>query len=157
MRLRLAFALGIGSLVACGDSTDPLPVDGTMHATIVGSSDPWDAENTLTARVTNGNLFISGAENSSVAITLTIHDAAVGVFSAAAGAPAPAVEATYGDNRTFSYGSVRTGGSATVTLTEFTATRAVGTFEFVATPVVPDFDNTASYRVANGTFNVAIR
>ena len=128
-----------------------------MHANVQGSADPWDAEKTLTATLTNGDLVIKGTENSTVTITLTVYNAAVGTFTAAGGEQVPKVEATYGDERSFSYTSVLEGGTARVTITELTATKAVGTFEFLAFPVILDLSLTPSYRILNGTFNVTIR
>jgi hypothetical protein len=160
MRRRLVSALlaaVVSGLSGCGDGVDPLPIDGTMHADIVGSSDPWDADKKLTATMTNGNLLITGVEDSSIEITLTVYNAAVGTFTAMGGDPVPAIEATYGDSRTFAYTSVLSGGTARVTITELTATKAVGTFEFIAMPNLYDFDLTPTYRVANGTFNVTIK
>jgi hypothetical protein len=147
----------VGMLTGCGDGTDPLPVDGAMHANIVGSSDPWDAEKTLTAKMVNGNLVITGIEDSSVEITLTVYDATVGSFTALGGEPVPKTEATYGDRRSFSYTSALAGGTANVTITELSATKAVGTFDFIAFPLLVDLDGTQMYRITNGTFNVTIR
>jgi hypothetical protein len=172
MRCRLVSAvlvLVVGVLPGCFDGTDPSPVlDGTMHATIanrttqnptfVGSSDPWDAEKALTATMTpGGNLVIAGVENSGIAITLTVYDAAVGSFSALGGEPAPRLEATFGNDRTFTYTSAAFGGTISATITELTATKAVGTFEFLAFPVIADGARTPSYRIRNGTFDVTIR
>lgn len=150
-------ALMILALSGCGDSTEPAELDGTMHASIVGSSDPWDAEKTLTATMRHGNLVITGVESSTIEIVVTIYDAAVGSFTAVAGDPVPSVVATYGDARTFSYGSVRAGGTASATITELTDSRAVGTFAFMAAPVIPDLQGTPVYRIVNGTFNVRLR
>jgi hypothetical protein len=160
MRRRLV--LGLLAVVSsilpgCGDSTDPLPLDGDMHANITGSADPWDAEKTLTGTMTNGNLEINGVENSGIAITLIVYNAAVGTFNAIGGEPAPRVEATFGNDRTFSYTSTAGTGTITVTITQLSATKAVGTFEFLAFPVFPDDVGTPSYRIVNGTFDVTIR
>jgi hypothetical protein len=167
MRRRLVSAvlsLVVGALPGCGDGTDPLPVNGTMHADIVGSSDPWDAEKMLTATMSaGGNLVITGVENSTIQIRLTVYDATVGSFSAAGGDVVPKAEATYSDERTFSYSSSGTretgtlGGSVLVVITQLSATKAVGTFEFVAIPQRVDLEGTPSYRIRNGTFNVTIR
>jgi hypothetical protein len=159
-------ALIVGVLPGC-DVVDPPPVDGTMHASIenrttlnptfVGSSDPWDAEKRLTATMSpGGNLVITGVENSRVEITLIIYNAAVGSFTSSPGELLPGVEATYGDARTFSYTSSK-GGTALVNITSLSATRAVGTFEFVAFPLLVDAEATPAYRVRNGTFSVNIR
>ena len=151
-------ALVVGALPGCGDGVDPLPVDGTMHASIVGSGDPWDAEKSLTATMSSGgNLAITGVENSTIEIKLTVYDAAVGTFTGTGGETVPKVEATYGDGRTFSYSSAGFGGTARVTITELSVTKAVGTFEFLAFPLRIDLQGTPSYRVVNGTFNVTIR
>lgn len=162
MRRRLAIASFVGffvSLASCGggDATGNGPVNGEMHATIVGSVDPWDAEKSLTAKLTNGKLVITGVEQSTVAITLTIYDAEVGAFTAIAGEQLPRIEATYSDNRTFSYSSSKTGGTTNITITELSATKAVGTFSFVAPAVAIDAQGTDQYRISNGTFDVRIR
>lgn len=172
MRCRVmspVLALVVGALSGCFDGTDPLPdLDGSMHATIenrttlnpifVRSPDPWDAEKALTATMTpGGNLVITGIESSRVEITLTIYDAAVGSFTASGGDLVPTVEATYGDGRTFSYSSSKFAGTAVVNITSLSATNAVGTFEFVAMPLMVDADFTPAYRVTNGTFSVRIR
>lgn len=128
-----------------------------MHASITGSVDPWDADKTLTATMANGNLVIHGVEKSGIAITLTVYDAAVGQFSAVGGEPVPSLEATFGNDRTFSYTSAGMGGSIRATISELTAAKAVGTFEFLAFPQFLDDLGTPTYRVVGGTFNVTIR
>jgi hypothetical protein len=145
------------ALSSCGDSTDPVELDGTMHANVVGSADPWDAEKTLTATMTNGNLVITGVENSTVTITLTVYDAAVGTFTANGGDPVPRIEATYGDDRSFSYTSAAGTGTANIVITELSATKAVGTFTFLAFPVFIDLEGTPTYHIVNGTFDVRIK
>jgi hypothetical protein len=152
----VATLVGCG-LMSCTDMTEAEPVDGAMHASIVGSADPWDAERSLTATMINGNLVVKGVEQSRASVTLTVYNAAVGSFDALGGEQAPRVEATYGDDRTFSYSSVLVGGTANVTITELSATKVVGTFMFLSMPVIPDPLLTASYRVVNGTFSVKIR
>ena len=162
-------ALVVGALPGCGvGGVDPLPVDGTMHATIenrttlspnfVRSNDPWDAEKALTATMSpSGKLVIAGIENSTIAITLTIYDATVGSFSAIGGELAPRLEATIGNDRTFTYSSAVFGGTISATITELSATRVVGAFEFLAFPVIVDGARTPSYRIRNGTCDVTIR
>jgi hypothetical protein len=161
MQRRLVFAGLMASVLmfaSCGDSTDPQAIDGTMHANIVGSSDPWDADKALSARLTNGNLVITGTENSSLSITLTVYDAAVGTFTARAGDAVPAAEAQFGDNRSWNYSSAQfPSGSISVTITELSGTNAKGTFEFLAFPVIADFAGTGSYRLNGGTFDVKIK
>ena len=158
-RLTFAFLLGAVAFVpGCGDGgADPEAVDGTMHATIAGSSDPWDAEKSLSATMTNGKLVIKGVENSTIAISLTVYDAAVGSFTAAGNDQVPTAEATYGDERSFSYTSAKMGGMVTIVITELTATKAVGTFTFVAIPIIADLEGTDQYHVTNGAFDVIIR
>jgi hypothetical protein len=130
----------------------------TLNPTFVGRSNPWDAEKTLTATMSPGEkLVITGIENSGIAIKLTVYNAAVGSFSALGGEPASGLEATIGNDRTFLYSSAAFGGTISATITELSATRAVGTFEFLAFPLFVDGARTPSYRMRNGTFNVTIR
>ena len=162
MRRRVSVvAAAVSSLllfVACGSGTDPAPIDGTMHGNITGSADPWDADKSLTASMTNGNLVIEGVEKSSITIRLTVYDAAVGTFNAMAGDPVPAAEATFGDGRTWTYSSAKPpSGNISVTITEITATTAKGTFNFLAYPIISDFAGTPTYRVTGGTFDVKIK
>jgi hypothetical protein len=130
----------------------------TINPTFVGSSDRWDAEKTLTATMSpRGNLVITGMENSGIAITLTVYNAAVGSFGALGGEPASRLEATFGNDRTFLYSSSAFGGTISATITELSARKAVGTFEFLAFPLIVDGVRTPSYRIRNGTFDVTIR
>jgi hypothetical protein len=161
LRQHLTRAIFLGAVAAipgCDVPTAGEPVDGTMNANIVGSSEPWEAEKSLSATMALGKLIIKGVDSSTAAITLTIYNPAVGAFTAGGGEPLPSVEATYGDDRFFSYTSLKPGGGmVTLTITELTATTAVGTFAFVAMPIFNDLQGSDLYRVQNGTFNVTIR
>ena len=135
--------------------------DGTMSA-MIGDTLEWKANASVTAKLIDSVLEIEGVERSGKYLKLSIRGVGVDaanpdtdrMFTFAAFSAATTGFAFFSESQDDNFTTTSPGGSGTVTIMRMTATRAEGTFTFVAARPT-GFDPVR--RLAQGKFEVRLQ
>lgn len=145
---RTALAVLLPVALACGsDPNGPSNDAGEMTASIDGS--PFVGDLDVQAFLVNGTLTVSGMDQVSRRITLTVPSAAVGTYTLG---PNQVTSATLYLG-SFAWITNTTGMSGSISITAFSASQASGTFQFTAKALDPNVANQVR-TVSSGTFEV---
>jgi hypothetical protein len=148
-------------LAGCGGDDDDDTTGPSGNAALsVSTGDGSLNSSAATALISNGLLSI-GAAGTSGGVTrsvgIAIQSATTGTFTVGAlnGAVVTYTEVVTGSSSGKSWLAAAGSGSGTVTITELTATRVVGTFT-ATLPPVESTGATSTKTLTNGSFNIAI-
>lgn len=152
----LVLCVLVAMVAACGsdsptDSGENGPANGSMTALIDGAQ--WSATIITPAMTTQGSGGVSavGGGNTAYAMAFAWFDQGVGTYEVGVAVGANGNLNTI--NGSDGWSTTSTQGSGTIVVTQRTATRVVGTFQFVMPPT-PGSGSTGTRTITNGQFNV---